>query len=126
MLRTKDMYDDVGEVTKIDISGLAVFDMPLLGKDGKQKKGQTEEMKLAVKCQKGDRVVKLKGKPRPFLVIPAKEWADMPVDEESYKAQIAADATPQLAEIAQRLNALEAENAALKAQNKAQGNGGNE
>lgn len=126
MLRTKDMYDDVGEVTKIDISGLAVFDMPLLGKDGKQKKGQTEEMKLAVKCEKGDRVVKLKGKPRPFLVIPAKEWANMPLDEESYKAQIAADATPQLSEIAQRLNALEAENAALKTKNKALESGGAE
>ena len=116
MLRTKDMYDDVGEVKKIDISGLAVFDMPLLGKDGKPKKGQTEEMKLAVKCEKGDRVVKLKGKSRPYLIIPAKEWSDMPLDEESYKAEQAASATPQLAEIAQRLNALEAENTVLKAQ----------
>lgn len=115
MLKTKDMYDDVGEVKKIDISGLAVFDMQMLGKDGKPKKGVTEEMKLAIKCEKGDRVVKLKGKPRPFLVIPQKEWADMPLNEEEYKAQVAANATPQLAEITARLEALEKENLALKA-----------
>lgn len=111
---TKEMFEEVGEVKKIDINGMAVFDMPLLGKDGKPKKGATEEMKIAVKCERGDRVVKLKGKPRSYMVIPANEWASMPATEEDRLSQIAAAATPQLAELAEQMNAIVADNKALK------------
>jgi formylmethanofuran dehydrogenase subunit D len=113
-VKTKDMFEDLGEVKKIDISGMAVFDMPLLGKDGKPTK-KTEEMKLAVKCEKGDRVVRVKSdanKRKLLFVIPAKEWAEMPADEETYKKQTAAAATPQLAIMQAQIEELQAKLAA--------------
>ena len=109
-IKTKDMFEVVSKVKRIDISGMAVFDMPLLGADGKAKK-ESEEMKLAVRCEKGDIVVrqKVEGvKRRPCFVIPQKEWADMPKDEAAYKTQAAALATPQLAEMQAKIAALEA------------------
>ncbi len=114
MAKTKDMYELIGEVKRIDTSGLAVFDMPLLNAKGEKTK-KTEEMKLAVKCEKGDRVVKLKDK-RVYLVIPEAEWTAMPADEAEALANSAATSTPQLADISARLEALESENKALKAQ----------
>lgn len=114
MAKTKDQFEDIGVVKRIDINGMAVFDMPLLDVKGKPTKN-TEEMKLAIKCEKGDRVVKLKGK-RVCIVIPEDEWASMPATEAESLANSAVVATPQLAEITARLEALEAENKALKAQ----------
>lgn len=111
---TKDQFEDIGEVIRNDINGMAVFEMPLLDKDGKKTK-KTEEMKLAVKASRGDRVVKLVGKPRSYMVIPAVEWADMPATEEARLAEIAAHATPQLAELAMQMASLAAENAEIKA-----------
>lgn len=111
---TKDQFEDIGEVIRNDINGMAVFEMPLLDKDGKKTK-KTEEMKLAVKASRGDRVVKLVGKPRSYMVIPAAEWAQMPATEEARLAEIAAHATPQLAELAMQMASLSAKNAELEA-----------
>lgn len=114
MAKTKDQFEDIGVVKRIDTNGMAVFDMPLLDAKGKPTKN-TEEMKLAIKCEKGDRVVKSKGK-RVFIIIPADEWANMPSTEEEALTASAEVSTLQLAEITARLEALEAENKALKAQ----------
>lgn len=108
MANTKDLYEDVGVVKKIDITGMAVFDMPLLDAKGKDTK-KTEEMKLAIKCEKGDRVVKLKGK-RTYIVIPASEWESMPATEEEALASNAEVAIPQLSDILKRLEAAEKKN----------------
>lgn len=117
MAKTKDQYEDIGVVKKIDINGMAVFDMPLLNAK-KQTTKNTEEMKLALKCEVGDRVVKEKGK-RVYLVIPASEWNAMPATEEEATINSAAAATPQLTDITARLAALESESAALRAENDA-------
>lgn len=108
--KTKDMFEDFGEVKRVEISGMAVFDMPLRGKDGKLTK-KTEEMKIAVKCEKGDRVVCVKStakKRKLLFAIPAKEWSEMPADEETYKAQLAQESTPQLAQMQAQIDELTA------------------
>ena len=114
MAKTKDQFEDIGVVKKIDTNGMAVFDMPLLDAKGKPTKN-TEEMKLAIKCEKGDRVVKLLGK-RVFIVIPADEWANMPATEEEALTASAEVATPQLGDILKRLEAAEKKNEESSAQ----------
>lgn len=106
MAKTKDQFEDIGVVKKIDTNGMAVFDMPLYDAKGNKTK-KTEESRLAVKCEKGDRVVKLKDK-RVYLVIPADEWTVMPATEEEALTTSAEVATPKLAEILKRLESAEA------------------
>ncbi len=106
MAKTKDQFEDIGVVKKIDTNGMAVFDMPLYDAKGNKTK-KTEESRLAIKCEKGDRVVKLKDK-RVYLVIPADEWTVMPANEEEALTTSAEVVTPQLAEILKRLESAEA------------------
>lgn len=114
-VKTKDMFVDVGVVKKMDINGMVVFEMPLLGKD-KKTTGESELSKLAVKGEKGDRVVRLEGKPRSFMVIPQKEWAEMPATKAAAAKEMAAKATPQLADLAKKINDVASENVELKKQ----------
>lgn len=109
-MNTKDQFEDIGVVTRIDTNYMAVFDMPLYDAKGNKTK-KTEESKLAIKCSVGDRVVKLKGKDRTFHVIPADEWAAMPATEDEARENSAVVATPQLGDILKRLDAAEKKNA---------------
>lgn len=111
MVRTKNMYDDCGTIKSIESNGMGAF---------VYKNGDVEEtLQIAEKCKVGDRVVKLAGKARPFFIIPSEEWKNMPASEKESKTITAKENTPQLENIAKRLEALEAENKALKAaQNK--------
>ena len=111
MLRTKDMYDSCGTIKSIESNGMGAF---VYG-NGKDK----ETLQIAEKCKVGDRVVKLAGKTRPFFIIPSDEWEKMPASEKEAKTITAQENTPQLGDITKRLEALEAENKALRAsQNK--------
>lgn len=110
MLRTKNMYDDCGVIKSIESNGMGAF---VYG-EGKAK----ETLQIAEKCKVGDRVVKLAGKTRPFFIIPSDEWEKMPASEKEAKTITAKENTPQLGDITKRLEALEAENKALRASNK--------
>lgn len=100
MANIKDLYDDCGTISKIGSNGMGIFTY--------KNDGDSAKLQVAEKCAVGDRVVKPKGKARPFHVIPADEWASMPATEKESKTTKASKETPQLAEILKRLESAEA------------------
>lgn len=117
MTRTKDMFEEVGTVKKIDTNGMAVFDQTLEGIDANKKKvKKTVESRLLAKCEKGDKVLRFKNSKK-FVVIPTKEWADMPATEEEANENNADKSTPQLSKLAAQNKEIAAQNAELLAQN---------
>lgn len=109
MLKTdylKTDYESFGPIIKVDMTGMGVFEMPVVGKGGAKTK-KIEQVKLAARCSVGDQVVRKAGTVRPFFVIAKAEWANMPATEEE-AAEQAAKADPSTAALLARIAALEA------------------
>lgn len=67
-------YETIGTISKIDINGMGIF------RSGKGKVQQT--LKIAQRCEIGDKVVRLKGNANnPMEIISQSMWEAMPKDE---------------------------------------------